>query len=151
MAEYDDKAEAVKLAGHEIFWLGAVSEHEITRSEALLGIKLPSSFRSFLANYGGGGVVGAEISGIEDNDAALEAGGTVVGDTKTCRQRYDLPSHLVVIYFHDDEVCWCLDTGNSADTECPVVSYNIFTKKIDRVIAETFSSFMQQHLELYTS
>jgi len=151
MAEYDNVAEAAKNAGHEIFWLGAVSEQEINRVEALLGIKLPSSFRRFLESYGGGGVVGAEISGIEDNDAALESGGTVVGDTKMCRQRYDLPAHLVVIYFHDDEVCWCLDTRDSAGAECPVVSYNIFTKKIDRVIAKSFSSFMRQHLELYTS
>jgi hypothetical protein len=151
MAEYDELAGAITAAGNEIFWLGAASGEQVRRVEALLGVALPSSFRRFVESYGGGGVIGAEISGIEDNDAELESSGTVVGDTKTCRDRYDLPAHLVVIYFHDDEVCWCLDTSESVDGECPVVSYNIFSRKVDRVIAKDFSSFMQQHLGLYAN
>lgn len=150
MAEYDELAKAITAAGNEIFWLGAASEEQVRRVEVLLGIALPNSFRCFMGSYGGGGVVGAEISGIEDNNAELESGGTIVGDTIMCRDRYHLPAHLAVIYFHDDEVCWCLDTKGNINGECGVVSYNIFTRKVDRVIAKDFSSFMQQHLGLYT-
>lgn len=149
MAEYDDLAEAITTAGSEIFWLGPATEDQIGRVETLLGIVLPRSFRRFMEGYGGGGVIGAEISGIEDNNAELESGGTVVGDTKECRERYDLPAHLIVIYFHDDEVCWCLDTSEIVGGECPVVSYNIFKREVDRIIANDFSSFMRQHLGLY--
>ncbi len=151
MAEYDDLAEAVMAAGNEIFWFGAASEDQVEQIETLLRIALPSSFRRFIESYGGGGVIGAEISGIEDNNVELESGGTLLGDTKFCRDRYHLPAHLAVIYFHDDEVCWCLDTSKVVDDECPVVSYNIFTRAIDQVIANDFSSFMQQHLALYAN
>jgi hypothetical protein len=151
MAEYDDLVGAITTAGNEIFWLGAASEEQVRLAEILLGVPLPRSFRHFIESYGGGGVIGAEISGIEDNDASLESGGTIVGDTRTCRSQYGLPSHLIVIYFHDDEVCWCLNTSESIDDECPVVSYNLFTRKVDRVIANDFSSFMRNHLTLYAN
>lgn len=101
--------------------------------------------------YGGGGPISAEVSGIEDGDAAIEAGGTVYGDTLTCRTRYALPSELIVIYFHDDEVCWCLDTSESRDGECPVIAYDVFGRRKDREIASNFDSFFRQHLSLYSS
>lgn len=148
MAEYDELIAAVTTAGNEIAWLGTASRDQINSVEELLGVPLSSTFRRFLEDYGGGGVVGAEVSGIEDNDAALSTGGTLVGDTATCRNRFHLPPHLVVIYFHDDEVCWCLDTSKGAGGECPVVSYNVFTRKVDAEIAKDFSSFMHQHLAL---
>jgi hypothetical protein len=152
MKTYDRYEQMLKVSGSEVFWLGAASEIEIRRLESSLPARLPSSFHQFLKEYGGGGVVGAEISGIEDNDASLTNGGTVLGDTNLCRERYGLPSHLVVIYFHDDEVCWCLDTSRTGgDGECPIVSYNLFTKRIERDVAADFSTFMQRHLELYSS
>ena len=149
MAEYDLLACAAEEAGNELFWLGVTAPNQIERVEALLHVALPASFKRFLKDYGGGGVVSAEVSGIEDNDAENDSGGTVVGDTKECRARYGLPDHLVVIYFHDEEVCWCLDTSTFANNECPVVSYNVFTRKVDRQIAPDFASFMRQHLALY--
>jgi len=149
MAEYKELVAAIEAAGYEIFWQGASSGDQIDHVENLLGTSLPGSFRRFLEGYGGGGVINAEVSGIEGNDAALASCGTVVGDTILCRDRYELPLHLVVIYFHDQEVCWCLDTSRTAGGECPVVSYNIFTRKVDREIARDFASFMQHHLALY--
>ena len=110
--------------------------------------KLPLSFITFLEEYGGGGVVGSEISGIESNNAELDYRGTVYGDTIMCRDQYSLPESLVVIYFSDDEVVWCLDTSRMKNEECPVVSYNVFTSKIDGELAETFHEFFVEYLEL---
>ncbi|WP_454674025.1 SMI1/KNR4 family protein [Achromobacter pestifer] len=149
MTEYEMLAREAERAGQEIFWYGATDSNQIERVEALLHVTLPISYKKFLENYGGGGVVSAEVCGVEDNDASIESGGTVVGDTKECRERFALPDNLVVIYFHGDEVCWCLDLTNSNEEDSPVVSYNIFTGKIDRQIASNFSSFMRQHLTLY--
>ena len=149
MAEYDQLAAEAEAAGSEIFWLGGVDQSEVLRLEELLCLRLPASFKRFLGDYGGGGVVGAEVSGIEDGDASNESGGTVLGDTYRCRELFGLPSELAVIYFHDGEVCWCLDTAVSKDNECPVVSYDIFRKKVDREISPDFSSFMRLHLGLY--
>lgn len=150
MGEFDSLAEAVTEAGREIFWLGPASEEQVARVEALFGVSLPESFRRFLKSYGGGGVIGAEVSGIEDDDAELDNGGTLLGDTKVCRERHQLPPNLIVIYFQDGEVCWCLDTSKNVEGEYPVVSYNVFTKEVDRNIAADFSSFMRHHLSLYT-
>ncbi len=149
MLEYDELARAAENAGNEVFWFGATSTDQIDRLEALLGARLPGSFRRFLAEYGGGGIVSAEVSGIEENDAENDSGGTVLGDTVVCRSDYGLPHDLVVMYFHDNEVCWCLDTSRFIDDECPVVSYSLFTKKVEREISDNFEEFMKQHLGLY--
>lgn len=89
------------------------------------------------------GGVGAEISGIESGDAGIESGGTVLGDTRECRARYQLPEGLVVIYFHDDEVCWCLDARENEGGEWPVVSYDVFRGVVDRQISANFYSFFK--------
>lgn len=151
MSEYDDLAAAIQSSGYEVYWYGASSAEKVSQAERLLGVTFPVSFRRFLESYGGGGVVTAEVSGIDDNDPDLTSGGTLIGDTNTCRDRYSLPRHLVVIYFHDDEVCWCIDTSRSNGGEAPVVSYNIFARKVDRDIAPDFSVFMRDHLSLYTA
>ena len=68
MAEYDELAVAAEKAGYEIFWLGPVAANEVKRLEELLEVALPRSFKKFLEDYGGGGVVSAEVSGIEENN-----------------------------------------------------------------------------------
>jgi len=149
MTEHDDMAKALESTGYELFWFGSTTDDQIELLEKALASRLPDSFKRFLKSYGGGGVVGAEISGIEGNNAANDSGGTVLGDTKDSRQRYKLPPHLVVIYYHDDEVCWCLDTSRMSNNECPVVSYNIFKKEVDKEIESDFSTFFKKHLSLY--
>jgi antitoxin YobK len=150
MAEYDHLAHSAESAGHEIYWYGAASEEQVSRLEAMLGVGLPAAFKRFLQSYGGGGIVSAEVSGIESNDASLRNGGTVLGDTLICREKYGMSSDLIVIYHHDDEVCWCLDVSQSKNDEAPVVSYDVFNRVIDRKIADSFHDFMRQHLALYS-
>jgi len=150
MAEYDDLAAAAESSGNEVFWYGGASEHEVSRLEQLLNAVLPDSYKRFLSEYGGGGIVAADISGIEGDDATLMNGGTALADTLECRARFNLPVGLVVIYFHDDEVCWCLDLTETVDGECPVVSFDVFRGRIDRRISDDFSSFMRQYFALYS-
>ena len=150
MTEYDLLVQAVEEAGNEIFWFGGASKAQIERLKSGLRTNLPPSFEQFLEHYGGGGVVGAEISGIESGDAGIESGGTVLGDTRECRARYQLPEGLVVIYFHDDEVCWCLDARENKGGEWPVVSYDIFRCVVDRQISSDFYPFLKQYLLLYS-
>lgn len=149
MKYLDSLANAIENAGHEVFWQGGASPDQVSKLEELLQVRLPPSFKKFLEEYGGGGVVNAEISGIEDNDAENDAGGTVWGDTLVCRREYLLPPELVVIYFHDNEVCWCLNTKAELGGDCSVVSFNVFKKAIDRIIAPDFQSFLVEHLSLY--
>ncbi len=149
MSELDRLIEKVEKSENEIFWFGSASVEQVDELEKLLKLSFPKSFKDFLQAYGGGGVVDAEISGIEDNDASLDYGGTVYGDTLVAREDYDLPDGLAVIFFRDDEICWCLDTRSvGLDVECPVVSYNLFDRKIDNIIAGDFNEFFREYLEL---
>lgn len=150
MGEYDALANKAEQAGNEIFWYGSANDEQIESLQRSLSCPLPGSYKRFLRHYGGGGVVGDDVSGIEDNDASKTSGGTALGGTLTCRGRFELPHHLVVIYFHDDEICWCLDTSRIINDECPVVSYSLALQKVDRVIASSFSEFFKQYLEMYS-
>lgn len=148
MIEYDSLIQAVQASGEDVYWHGAADPVQIERLQELLGVEFPVSFAEFLRSCGGGGVVGSEISGIENNDSSVAMGGTVLWGTEECRRKYGLPEYLLVIYFHDDEVCWCLDTSKMQDGECPVVSYDVFKMRVDRRISKDFRQFFIQYLEL---
>ncbi len=140
----------IKSAGYEVCWYGAAGDEHIVDVERALGVELPSPLKAFIKEYGGGGVVGADLSGVlPDGDS--NQGGTLLADTLRCRSRYGLPPHLVVIYLHDDEVCWCIDASKRAPDPAPVVSYGVFKRRVDRVIAADFDAFLHQHLALYST
>lgn len=149
MNEYDGLAAQVVAAGAEIHWYGSADDAQIEALQERLLCPLPSSYKRFLRQYGGGGVVGDDVCGIEDNDATKTSGGTALGGTLSCRSRFGLPFHLVVVYLHDDEVCWCLDTRQTVRDECPVVSYSLALRKVDGVVAPDFAEFMRRHLEAH--
>lgn len=131
---------------HEVMWLGAVDEEQIDILENKLSLKLPEDFKFFLMKTGGGGVVEQEISGIEDNNALAEFGGTVYYDTTYCRNEYDLPDNLAVIYFRDDEICWCLEL--SSNDSVKVISYDIFSRKKQNIMHNSFKDFFEEYVKL---
>ena len=136
-------------SGEQFFWLGKVDEEQVSLLEKKLQTKLAKTFKDFLHHYGGGGIEGSEISGIEDNDVSLMYGGTVYYHTKFCRENFQLPLHLIVIYYQDDEVCWCLDTSHiDHQGEYPVVSYDLFNFSIANEIAKNFENFFEEYLKL---
>lgn len=146
---YKELIQKVEQNGYEIFWQGATSESTINSLEQFLSCRLPPSFRDFLREYGGGGVVGQEISGIEDDDASLDYKGTVLGDTRVCRDAHQLLNELFVIYYTDEETVWCLDMRNSIPgSECPVVSFDVFQRCVDRQLAPSFGEFFTQYLKI---
>lgn len=128
-----------------VFWQGGVSDQAIAQLEHLLGVRLPHSFREFLREYGGGGEIGQEISGIEGGDPANDNRGTVNGDTLRCRQDYGLPAQYTVVYFTEDDIVWCLDTSSFVDDECPVVAYDVFNKSTLQLFS-TFGDFFEDYL-----
>ncbi|MEH0873519.1 SMI1/KNR4 family protein [Pectobacterium cacticida] len=134
-----------KDAEDEVFWLGAADENQIALLEEKLMVNLPDDFKGFLSVVGGGGIVGEEISGIVDNNALAESGGAVYYDTCYCRNEYELPNELVVIYFKDDDVCWCINT--SATDFGSVVNYNLFSRKVDRKMHPTFTCFFDNYVK----
>lgn len=151
MSVVDALIDRLSASALPVFWQGPASKGTIDELERLLSTKLPPSFRSFLLKVGGGGVEGAEISGIESDNPLLEHRGTVLGDTKQCRRRFGLPPHLSAIVFTDDEVCWCLDSSRlDSAGECAVVSYSLTKGRVDALIAPNFTEFLREYVELRT-
>jgi hypothetical protein len=151
MAGVDALIQKLDGTGKEVFWQGEASAGSIQQLERRLGTGFPDSFRRFLSACGGGGVAGDEISGIESDDASREYKGTVLGDTLYCREQFSLAQYLVVIYFSEDEVVWCLDTSASSEGEegeCPVVSFNVHTGSISK-LADTFERFLDEYAGLH--
>lgn len=135
-------------ATDEVFWLGQVDIEQVDSLENNLGIKLPHDFREFLLLVGGGGVIGEEISGVVDNNALEESGGAVFYDTIYCRNEFSLPENYAVIYFKDDEVCWCIDSNS--DDFGRVVNYDLFSKKTTNTISSSFTEFFDNYVKLRT-
>jgi hypothetical protein len=135
-------------ATDEVFWLGQVDIEQIDSLEKNLGVKLPSDFREFLLLGGGGGVIGEEISGIVDNNALEESGGAVFYDTIYCRNEFSLPESYAVIYFKDDEVCWCIDSGREGFGK--IVNYDLFSKRTTNTISSSFTEFFDNYVKLRT-
>ncbi len=149
MYNYSELIKRVETKGDEIFWQGGADENQIAVLESKLGVKLPNSFKEFLKQYGGGVVVGDEILGIEDNDATLETGVTVLNATLECRSDFDMPMHLIVVFFQYQELAWCLDSSKiDKFNECPVVAYDIFSKQVSNKISDNFALFFREYLEL---
>ena len=152
MSEIEEIVKPLSESGGDLFWQGQANEASVRRVEELLGVKLPTSLISFLLKFGGGGVVGEEISGIEANNPNLMHKGTILGDSERCRKEFRLPPTLAVVYYTDDGVCWCVDCSKRDESgESPVVSYSIFKHKIDAEIAPAFSDFLKQYVELRAS
>lgn len=131
---------------HEVVWLGPTDEQQVKKLENALNLSLPDGFKFFLTETGGGGVVEQEISGIEDNNALGECGGTVYYDTTCCTDEFNLPEELAVIYFKDDEICWCLDC--SAENFGKVVSYDLILCKKHSTLHNSFKGFFKEYVNL---
>ncbi|PKF81412.1 hypothetical protein CW749_01870 [Vibrio sp. vnigr-6D03] len=142
---YKDLAEKLDHANSDTFWQGSADESQIDKLEELLSLQFPEDFKEFLKQLGGGGVTDSEISGIEDNDSTIDYGGTVYGDTLSAREDYNLPEHLAVIFFKDDEICWCIDT-NSPKGE--VISFDVFKQEVNSKIADSFERFFHEYVSL---
>jgi hypothetical protein len=149
MGTYDDLIDRVKAAGGTVEFSGPQASNVVDAVERSLSTSFPPSYRTFLQEYGAGGVVPEWLSGIFDNNASLNDGGTVLGDTQYFRSQYGLPPELVVIFNRDDEVVWALDTAaKRADGEMPVVSFDPHRAIRGKRIAESFSELFNQYLEV---
>lgn len=149
MTRIDSLIQRMEQSGRVMFWQGRSSDESIEKLETLLGSKLPTSFKNFLRAYGGGGFDDADavISGIEDDNPELEHRGTVYGDTLSCRSDFGLPEHLVVVYLGSDDVVWCLDVSHCNGDECPVVAFDVFSKRT-KVLHATFDEFLEEYLSV---
>ncbi len=142
--DFSHFAAKLDAAGCTTFWFGAANNDEVVRLGELLGVSLPVEFAEFLRQLGGGGVEGAELTGL-DGVANEEGAGTVLGETKRLREDFSLPRHLVVVRLDDDEYAWCLDCSGQA--RGVVVGVELGVDKTPSLVADGFAAFFEEYVE----
>lgn len=122
----------------ELDYYGRQDESLFPTLEALLGVTFPSSYRKFLANFGGGD----GISGMYGNDPHRLNDGTVVGDTIRARRRYSLPAHYIHIESGPFGDMYCIDTSHvDSHGENPIVKLVITPSGVSGSPIQIASSF----------
>ncbi|MGZ0050647.1 SMI1/KNR4 family protein [Brevibacillus gelatini] len=96
---------------------GGVADEVIEKVEGELKVKFPQSYKWFLKNYGSGGIFGVDILGCGKSSIP-----SVVSNTQRLRN-LGLPLEYIVIE-NCEEFFYCLDTRNSLDGECPIISWD---------------------------
>jgi hypothetical protein len=104
---------------------GPAPEAAVQHLEATFGHSMPPSYRAFLSRFGGITIHANCISGITGGQIEGEMG-RVWTDTQLARERWQLPSDLLVVE-PDDEEPACLDFGRRGQNgECPVVRFQSY-------------------------
>jgi antitoxin YobK len=112
VAEHGDKAD----------FEGPKPKLLLRAAEKALGLKLPPTYRRFLAELGAGNFGAAEVYGVVDADFERSSVPDGVWFTLRAREDDELPADLVVIAAEDDEIT-CLRV-RPGDEEAPVLCVN---------------------------
>lgn len=142
MIDYELFEKAKEACG--AWFAGGVSDDLISKYELVLQVKFPKSYIDFLKEFGEGGISGTYIDGIQD-----ETFGAVQEDTENFRKMENLAPELIVIGMggiKDRKWLICLDTKRMNEDECPVVQYDLSTKKISEYMPN-FSAFFNAEAE----
>jgi len=128
--------------GREVWISGGASSEQVASLERALGISLPPSYATFLTSYGALGVDDSFVSGILDNDALDQSGGSVLGDTLRFRAHNEFPSSFIVIGKHEDGA-YCLDTARqSKEREYPIVNFEFGSIQHASPVAQNFDEWL---------
>lgn len=102
---------------------GSKEETLICAAEEYLAIKFPPTYRTFLKEFGAGGLGSFEIYGLV-NDNFINSGiPDVVWLTAKWRKELRLPDHLIPVYGLGDGEYYCLDLKASNGAEAKVVAF----------------------------
>lgn len=142
MAKVSEYISALQSKEADLWLAGASTDDQIARIEDRLGIELPASYRTFLKEFGGLEINGMAVSGIIENNAHDESGGSVVGDTLELRTTQALPRSLLAISMHEDGA-YCLDSSRPSESgEYPVVNFEHGSLQHQKPLAASFEEWL---------
>lgn len=101
-----------------------VSDEWIRKAEERLGFKLPTTYKWWLKNYGGGEIYGEEIFSIYEEDFDTVVGGDIVYMYELNKKDSNYPQNILVISECDDEVFYFDLTSKVKENEYPIYSLN---------------------------
>ncbi|MDO4630106.1 MAG: SMI1/KNR4 family protein [Planctomycetia bacterium] len=120
------------------------SEKSIQEAEALLGLKFPKDYRTFLAKWG---VLeftytySSDIYGIVLDNAQAYGDPSVVFLTLKGREFAKLPHQYIAIYSDEGDEYWCIDTNDPNES---VIAWDFFERCVARKIADSFLNVLYQ-------
>lgn len=134
----------VRMKGHDV-WVGEpATEDAIAQLQAVIGVDIPPSLRTFLTNYGALGIADNFLSGIIDNEPLSTDAGGIYGDTLNLRESGDAPQSLWVICSHEDG-SYCIDTSRPAQNgEFAIVNFEHGSQQHGVVLTESYLDFVQR-------
>jgi antitoxin YobK len=128
--------------GCEVWIAGRATSDQLVALENALGVSLPPSYATFLSIYGALGIDDRFVSGIFDNNALDQSGGSVLGDTLDFQRHNEFPRGFVVVNKHEDGA-FCLDTNRySQERECAVVNFEFGSIQHAAPVALSFHDWL---------
>lgn len=119
------------------------TDASIADAENELCVRFPDSFREYIARWGWVSFGPHEYFGL---GATVS---DVVRHTMQARERACLPSSLIMICDHDGDEFVCIDTKQCSDKDCKVVIWDVPTRTVSRIRAESFESFLISDLRAF--
>lgn len=101
-----------------------VSDVWIEKAESRLGFKLPTSYKWWLKNYGGGEIYGEEIFSIYEIDFDDVVGGDIVYMHELNQKNNNFKSNELIICESNDDVFYFDLHVKNSDGDYPVFSLN---------------------------
>ena len=130
----------------EVFLHGPISEDLVRQAEDTLNCKFPLSYKSFLSQYGYGGVDSFDVDGVTSHIVpGDEIQGGVVWNVLQRRKKFGLCDHIIPLSEIGDGSYYALDLSQmNAENECPVVIWPLNGYEdtpVLEVVAKDFGEF----------
>ena len=146
-SEYERVAELIEVNNSIVEFApvgNGVSQEWIEKAEIAIGVPLPTSYKWWLASYGGGEIGGEEIFSVYGEDFDKVVGGDIV-----YMYRLDLAENqsakLVPLCQSDIDGRFSFDTKNSHENEYPVHSHVTGQR-----YAENFFDFLEKRIAAFS-
>ncbi|WP_158275026.1 SMI1/KNR4 family protein [Acidovorax sp. HMWF029] len=136
-----ERLEAATVDGKDVWTAGGADEAQIQALERSLEVRLPPSYRQFLASTGAMNLGGIEVAGIIDGDALDLSGGSAYGETMRARDDFALPPTLLVIQPDGDAPHYIDLASPDSSGEMAVVCFQLNTKST-RAVAQDFEHWL---------
>ncbi len=137
MNKYDEIKKIIAEAGSNVDFADygeGISEEWIQKAEERLGFKLPSSYKWWLKNYGGGEIYGEEIFSIYEQDFDTVVGGDIVYMYELNKRNNNFTDNALVICEANDEIYYFDLSKRKNDDEMPIYEINSNKKYADDFI-----------------
>ncbi|WP_052666456.1 SMI1/KNR4 family protein [Nitriliruptor alkaliphilus] len=122
MAAFESASALLREDENRCDVVGPRDEPLIVAAEEALGLRLPPSYRAFVARFGAGDVAGEEIFGVIHGDFSASGVPDGIWMTLEGRRDWNLPSTMVVVSFDGGTDYLVLDTARGGeDGEAPVL------------------------------